>query len=843
MTVEITVTGAVQGIGYRPFVAHLAEQLNLNGTVRNSGGIVKILVTDSRGRIDLFEERLRREVPPGGLVASVTEKVLSSEGASDRESGRDPSAGSVEEARFRITGSSEEAAEELPAFPPDIGICPDCMREIKDPADRRYHYGLISCASCGPRWSILDRLPYDREHTTMGNFTMCPQCAAEYRQGRRRHAQTISCHDCGPQMSLLLRADAGSNGAGTSDLQHTGSVSPEYEEVQNDQQQYAELSGEEGFRQAVSILKNGGILALKGIGGYQFLCSPYRKESVKRLRRMKGREAKPFAVMFPDVDAVRKAAFVSDREEKLLRSAARPIVLLRQRLRTGEITSQLQEQPSAGTAHFTSEVSAESRYIGAFLPTVGIQQLLLDETGPMIVTSANLSGEPIPIDDEKFAGMLFAGGDRPDGIYRHQRRILRPLDDSVAAVVNNHVQLIRRSRGYVPMPVFLRNSLTQKTILAAGGDLKGTCALGRGDRIILSQYLGDLDNYTVMQNYRKTEGDIEKIFCPASPDLIVCDLHPGYYSTRFAKQYAEENRISCLQVQHHQAHAASVMAEHGLISCIGIVFDGTGCGIDRQLWGGEFLYLHGTAFERMGSLSPVKLQGGDLASVNADLAADCFRHWLGREDLLLNPMTGKLLDQNFNTIISTSMGRLFDAVSAMLDICHSNRYEGECAVLLENEAWNQLEQWSDDEEYDNSTGRLSAELVGKIWKKYRDYFAELTVMGEDGNILLDAHAILEALSSMKRDGRSRSELALAFHIAIAEGSAVIAGQLSGRTGERRVCLSGGTFANRLLLTSLELLLKERHLTVYVNEQVPCNDGGVALGQVYLAMLESVAPKS
>lgn len=862
MTVEITVKGAVQGIGYRPFVAALAEQLHMRGNVRNSGGIVKIRVTDTRGRIDLFEDRLRREVPPGGLVVSVSEQILSDAAAP---------------AAFAIVSSSNESSTELPAFPPDIGICSDCMQEMKNPEDRRYRYGLISCASCGPRWSILDCLPYDRDNTSMKMFPMCPSCAAEYRQGRRRHAQTISCHDCGPQMVFYPRSRMA--GSGSDAVPASGrelSALSAYNRAGVTLDAASGATGEQGFQAAVSVLEHGGILALKGTGGYQLLCSPFRNDTVSRLRRMKGREAKPFAVMFPSVDAVRGYAEISEKEQALLESPARPIVLLerkelpvpagKENVRPGHV------EPAgygANLPDFADQVAGESRYVGAFLPSVGIQQLILDETGPLIVTSANLSGEPIPVDDAAFMEQQFADGEEPDGIYTHNRPVRRPLDDSVMAVVNGHLQFIRRSRGYVPMPVFLQEPPGEKlseqwrTVLAAGGDLKSAFAVGRGNRVILSQYLGDLADYSVMNNYRRLEGEMERIFLsqgrepdsPGTPDAVVCDLHPGYLSTRFAKAYAEERHIPCLQVQHHQAHAASVMAEHGLTSCIGVVFDGTGCGTDGQLWGGEFLHLHGAEFERLGSLSPVKLRGGDEVSVSADLSADCFRHWLGRDDLMSDPLNGMLLDRNFHTIMSTSTGRLFDAVSAMLGICHHNEYEGQCAVLLENAAWNALEQGGCCAEGNTgftaewntgSTVAITAEKIYELWGGFDRYFSSLTGKSgdsgmlsedpEDGRPVIDLRWIVSGVLRMQEEGRRREEAALAFHLALARAAAELTGQLADSTGERNICLSGGTFANRLMLTAVEKLLRAGGLHVFVNEQVPCNDGGIALGQAYLAML-------
>ncbi len=786
MRVRITVKGAVQGIGYRPFAAGIAEEMKLSGFVCNDGGIVTLEVSGTRAELDVLEDRLQREVPAGGFVVSVKEEALK-----DAETGQETEEG------FRILESREEGPGELPAFPPDLGICPDCLREMHSRQDRRRHYGLISCTACGPRWSILEKLPYDRGNTTMKEFPLCPVCKDEYRMrgGRRRHAQTVSCHDCGPQMYC--------EGAGA-----------------------GRRYGEEGFEQAVQLLKEGGVLALKGVGGYQLLCRADLRESVARLRRMKGREEKPFAALFPSVSMIRQYAEVSEAERVLLESSARPIVLLHRR-----------REDSAGFAELAENVCGESRYLGAMLPSFGALQLLAERLGPLIVTSANHSGEPIPFRDrdasQRDRSLTFAGGEKPDGRYLHDREILRPLDDSVAAISGEHLQLIRRSRGYVPLPVFLAEKRDARTILAAGADLKAAFAIAGGDRVILSQYLGDLESYAVLRNYRLLEEDMERVL-QAQPEAVVCDLHPGYHSVRLAKEYAREHRIPCLQVQHHQAHAASVMAEYGLNSCIGIVLDGTGFGTDGGLWGGEFLYLYEDTFVRLGNLSVCRMTGGDAVSIRADLAAECYLFamrgtsreaaaaWEQKEH---NPLLVQVLCKERNGIASSSTGRLFDAAASLLGLGRENRYEGECAILLENAAWR---AWG-EKTVDCGSGKFRAALAGCLL-----HFRNLTEPAADGRLLLRSEALISGLLRMRERQYSAEEAALSFHFALAYGATQIAAAISGRIGEKKICLSGGCFANRLLLGVLEQLLIQKGLRVYVNEKVPGNDGGIALGQSYLA---------
>lgn len=904
ISVTIAVRGAVQGIGYRPFAARLAEKYHLKGSVRNSGGIVLLEVMGERRQIDLLEDALRTKTPPGGLVVSVTEMQESHADSESENSGQN----------FRISESSREESDELPAFPPDLGLCPDCEREMLDPRDRRFRYGLISCVSCGPRWSILEELPYDRERTTMRPFSMCPSCRKEYEaeNGRRRHAQTISCHDCGPQMYYVadrkaLRKENSTHQPENPKSGEKTSLVPQSEsgvQKRTHPDECRKIQGEEGFAQAVRVLKEGGILALKGMGGYQLLCSAFCEDSVQRLRRMKGREEKPFAVLFSSVDVIAEYAEISDREREALESSARPIVLLKKKAARdpeavdGKGHKAAEERGTEAKGKEDPElapaVCSESRYLGAFLPSFGVQELLAREAGPLVLTSANRSGEPIPYEEESFAGMEFSGGEEPDGVYLHDRRILRPLDDSVVFVENETLQMIRRSRGYVPMPVFVsgereeageffrnqnelmktavptgasqsgesisgaeammqRKKGTAPVVFAAGGDLKSAFAFAKNDRIILSQYLGDLAGYQAMCNYRAQRQQMGRIL-GAEPDCVVCDLHPGYFSAAMAKEYAKEKNIPVFSVQHHQAHAASVMAEHGLVSCIGIVFDGTGCGTDGQLWGGEFLYLCREDFRRLGSLSDCRMLGGDALSVRADLSADCLRYAVSEETE--NPLVGELLSQENpgRTVISTSMGRLFDAAASLLGFGQENRYEGECAILLEQAAWRAWERREEKEDsaQKNREQKDSAEreqieknLTEKdqkeqVEKKRRKMLAEsllsfqnLVTVSADGRLILSQEALVRGILERSRKGKDPEETALFFHLAISYGAAQIAARLSERTGEKKICLSGGCFANRLLLSSLTALLKQKGLQVYWNEQVPCNDGGIALGQAYL----------
>lgn len=745
MTVFLKVFGIVQGVGYRPFVAGLAEEAGVSGYVRNCGGIVEICVSGKEKQVHGFTKRLRSESPEGAFVLRVEEKQAEEKHFDG----------------FHIVESGEVpvTSTEPPLIPPDLPMCEECSRELDDPVNRRYRYPFISCASCGPRYSIIRALPYDREQTTMREFPMCGVCAEEYKKGRRRHAQTISCHDCGPQ--LLYRGADGT-----------------------------ECGQEEALRLGVRLLKGGAVLALKGIGGYQFVCSPFLPEAVEHLRQLKGREKKPFAVMFPSVESIRNSCEVSPKEEKLLRSAARPIVLLRKK-----------SEP------FCSGVSGDSRFIGAFLPYTGLHQILTKECGPLVATSGNITSEPILVRD----GDLFAM-ESPylDGALYNTRKILNPLDDSVARVFRDTPQLIRRSRGYVPLPVMLE-SRAQRPIFAAGGDLKSCFCLLSGDRAYLSQYFGDLESYGVRKNYCEGLEHMERIF-GIVPATVVCDLHPGYFSSALAVKEAERlGVVKPVRVQHHYAHAASVMAEHRLKSCIGVVFDGTGYGVDGTVWGGEFLLCRGASFERRGRLSCVTLCGGDEAARNAALTADCYRCAAGEKSGSPDfPLVSAAVAKRVNTFECSSMGRLFDAAAAILDIRQTNGYEGECPIALENAA-------------------ASALAKGKEAVPFRFHL----MRDENGCIAADQADFARQLLQAAGNGADRDAAALGFHRAVASLVEEICEKIREETGENHVALSGGVFANLLLLNDCFDRLEKDGFEVYTNQLVPSNDGGISLGQAWI----------
>ncbi|SFB67119.1 carbamoyltransferase HypF [Butyrivibrio sp. YAB3001] len=774
MIANLTVKGAVQGVGYRPFILKKANEYGIKGFVKNIGAAVEILAIGEEAVLIAFSEMINSEYPTGAFILSVDFKELD-------EAAYISLLKSVEihedlrNSDFRIIESSQiDLSKELPVFLPDIGICDDCLSEMLSSKDRRYRYPLISCAVCGPRFSILNKLPYDRDTTTMIDFKMCPTCLSEYKNGRRHHAQTISCFDCGPQILLKYR--------------------------QFTDDSIIELEKEKALNKAITLLSEGKVLGLKGVTGYQMICKP-TNEAAKRLRKVKERENKPFAVMFSDIQEIKRYCFINDKEISLLESSARPIVLLEAKER------------------FPYEVCKESRYIGAFLPSAGIHRLLCDAIGPMIVTSANISDEPIIIDDDIFKQSFFDNikTENVDGFLYHKRRINMTLDDSVMFVTklknDEYIEsFIRRARGFVPLPLFLNDSgHNDNNILAFGGDLKSTFSFAKKDRVITSQYIGDLKGFNNRNNLVKLIDDYRNIFS-FIPNLIICDRHPMYFSVKTAEKYAKDNNIALLKVQHHHAHVLSVMAENSLKSCIGIAFDGTGFGDDEKIWGGEVFYCNGPHYDRKGHLSYVKLCGGDKASKSAKLVKECYYYALSKSSDKVSNIVKAALDNNVNTFETSSVGRLFDAVSALLEIKDENSFEGECAISIENYAWNYHEK----------------DIINLNLKVIRD---------DDNNYLFDQISFFNDIDLAYRSGHySKEAISFSFHNAIANAVVKICDNIRNETSENKVCLSGGVFSNRLLLKMTVDKLRDNGFSVYMNRFVPAGDAGISLGQAYFGML-------
>ncbi len=736
MNYEIIIKGMVQGVGFRPFVYRVARAGGYDGDVRNSGGIVRIRLWDTDEKETLtFVSELKKKKPREAFIDSVeikpVEKTETSTG-------------------FFIVSSDDIRQDELPDIPPDAGVCSRCLSEMRDASNRRYAYPYISCATCGPRYSILHRLPYDRDNTAMSVYDMCSKCEADYNDdknpyARRHYAQTISCNSCGPQP--VLKAG---------DREYTGAFA---------------------VRKACEVIRFGGILAVKGIGGYQFACSPDDTYAVLKLREIKGRDKKPFALLFPDVASIREVARVSLEEERLLKSKERPIVLLEALLKDKSLKF----------------VCGESRNIGAMLPQTGIHELLSSSCGPLVMTSGNVSGEPLAYKDEEFFRHEYDG---IEGVLFYRRQILTPLDDSVTRILGGKLQVLRYARGYVPEKLYLSRRF-KKPLLAFGGDLKASFAMGKGQGLILSQYFGDLESYGVQQNFKEAMNRSLKLFS-FRPEAVACDKHPGYISSRLAGEFAGKLGIPVVGLYHHHSHVASVMAEHGLTHSIGVAMDGTGYGKDGNIWGGEIFYVSGSNADRRAHIDYFRLIGGDAAAKDAQRCLKCLMHEAGFEidDILISTA----LDEHINTYITSSAGRLFDIMAAALEIRSYNTYEGECAIALENAA-----------RYALKHGLTTYALPATS----------------------NPRELLYYMIRAKQKGMDVRELALGFHRALASWIIKECEIIRDDKADTNVCLSGGCFANQVLSEMCRVGLSTRGFHVYMNERVPCNDQGIAVGQAYI----------
>ena len=811
---KITVSGLVQGIGFRPFVAELAEKLELVGQVKNLGGVVEIIIQGNKQAVDTFIHRLNLVSENGELPGCRIDSLVTDE------------VGTEEYNAFRIveSGNTRELRRFLPV---DLPTCDRCVAEMHDPNNRRYRYPFISCTACGPRFSIQKAVPYDRETITMDDFPMCDACYEEYTQkgNIRRHAQTIACKDCGPVLKYVLSEESADRGG----------VSRGYVEVVDQQQ---------AISQAITALKAGKIGAIKDIGGFHFAFSPWDSEAALRLREFKNRDRKPFAVMFLNIDLIKEFCEVSLEEERLLNSSARPIVLLKKK------------------KDFVPEICGESDRIGALLPCNPLQIMLLEETGPLVMTSGNRGGEPIIISDEE---MVLHLGNGIDFMLTHNREILTPLDDSIYQVVEvpagktqmgeaqaggsrGYVQLLRRARGLVPEPITMKRSV-EKDTFAAGGDLKASFALGRDNLVYMSQYFGDLDDVRCMESRRRGRKRMEHLL-DIHPEKSVCDMHPGYLSVQEETQENMHNEPGINKIQHHHAHIASVIAEHGLEGkVLGVAWDGTGYGTDGTIWGSEFLLCEENEMTRAGHFSTVKLLGGDASAKQADMTLFCYMLEAREQGLevasffedfakanadaertvLWNYKVQEAAwKQNINTAYSSSMGRLFDAAAALLDICHYNSYEGECAIQLEQAAHLGKKAWENEHFDHNSKDNIGNILQVECCK------TDGIWQGNGVKLLVDMYRL--------KDRYSKEILAYFFHRALAAAIVELTEQICREqelSGQRinQIVLSGGSFLNRILTSNVLSELREKGKSVYINEKVPCGDGGIALGQMYLASYE------
>lgn len=734
---NIKVLGIVQGVGFRPFVKNLADSHNLRGTVANKGSYVEIYAQGSENDLKNFLAALRSKAPERSAILNVQTNELPDKNFVD----------------FQIIESEHESGDIFVS--PDIAICDKCAAELFDPNNRRYLHPFINCTACGARLTIMKNMPYDRERTSMSEFPMCDACAEEYfnPNSRRYDAQPICCNDCGCEVYLL-----GKN-----------------------------LRGHDAIKFTRKILADGGIVAIKGIGGFHLACDASNFDAVNRLRNSKTRPTKPFAVMFKDIAAVERECILTAAQIPFLDSPQKPIVLLPKKI--GSIAA---------------NVAPNINKLGVMLPYTPLHMLIFNFPNNLItyfpnslvMTSGNPSGVPITIDDDDAAKNF----DFCDAILSHNRKILLRADDSVMDFIENRPSMIRRSRGYAPLPIFY-DGAKKKSVLAIGGELKNTFCLAKNNLLYASPYIGDIGN---LQTVEVLESSIRRMsdLLEIQPEIIACDLHPRYQTTKLSEKLSAELKIPLIKVQHHYAHVLSCLAENNFRGeVIGVAFDGTGYGDDGTIWGGEFFICDFSGYERVANVKKFKQAGGDKS------ARECWRIALSfmnldvaRELELASDaeLDGQrfLLDKNINCVTSTSVGRLFDAVAAILGICKVSTYEGEAAMRLQACA-----ERSD--------------------KSFRADF-------------MDTDEILFEIIKRRLAGENIYDLARLFHKGLAEWTSETIFELSGGSGIKTVALSGGVFQNSLLVGLLSEKLRRRGLKVLRHELIPANDGGICIGQTIYA---------
>ncbi len=805
--VHIHVTGIVQGVGMRPFVYREAMAHGICGWVLNAGDGVHIEAHACAEAVDGFVAALSEHAPAAARVEHVEVVDLAANGWD-----------AANEEGFRIVASQNQTAHTT-LVSPDIATCDDCLRELFDPADRRYHYPFINCTNCGPRFTIIRSLPYDRAATSMDCFPMCPKCAAEYADplDRRFHAQPDACFDCGPHI-MWREASVGDEPGEAAASLAVGTTRETSDAI---------------IDRCVELLAVGGIVAIKGLGGFHLSCDASNEQAVAELRRRKRRSNKPLAVMVRSLADVERLCHISDVERDLLAGSIRPIVLLRRRAvcESGDSPDALALAPSV--AHDLPE-------LGVMLPYTPLQHLLLAAAEAcgmhaLVMTSGNLSEEPIETDDDLAWEHLVAAG-IADALLGNDRAILSRYDDSVVRVVDGAVMPVRRARGYAPQPLPLPAlDGTPSCVLACGPQQKATIALTReganGEATcFVSQHIGDVENGGTFDAWNAARTRLEDLF-DLAPAALACDVHPSYLSSQWAREQARKCNLPLVEVQHHHAHIASVMAEAiaaGQLTTdarvLGIAFDGTGAGTDGTIWGGEFLVASLGGFERAAHLRTWALPGG-AASVR-DARRNAFAllselgllehpgaaRLLGSLDEQTRSVTATMIEHGINSPRTSSMGRLFDAAAAILGICDKATYEGEPAIELEAAAWPAL---------GGKTVRLDGNHAGVF-------------TSADDSPILDPQPLIESLLNGIEAGTPADRLALEFHIAITHATTHIACEICNRENLDTVALSGGVFMNRLLLQLLTRNLKDAGLTVLIPQTVPVNDGCIAYGQAAIA---------
>ncbi len=744
---EITITGIVQGVGFRPFIHRLAQKHGIAGTVHNFTGGVVIEAEGQPEAVAAFIGDLPREKPPIARIDDITVVEL-------------PALGDAE---FVITPSREAAGGTI-LLSPDVAMCDDCLRELFDPDDRRYRYPFINCTNCGPRFTIIQSVPYDRPNTTMRPFSMCRHCQAEYDDigDRRYHAQPNACPVCGPEVELIFGDER--------------------------------CSADEAIEQAIELLAAGKIVAIKGLGGFHLACDATSQDAVQELRRRKGREEKPLAIMSTSLEEMESYCHLTEEAQELLTGAIRPIVLLKKR-----------------TSVIAPSVAPDSKYYGVMTPYTPLHHLLLadDRLPALVMTSGNLSEEPLATQNDEARGRL---AHIADGFLLHDREIEIGCDDSVVRPTKLGPIVMRRARGYVPFPVTLKRDLGR--VLAVGGHLKNTFCLTDGRNAFLSQHIGDLEDANTLDYFQWCVDHLQDVL-RVEPELIAHDLHPDYLSSHYAQRLAEERGLDAVAVQHHHAHIAACMAEHAAVGpVLGIACDGTGYGADGTVWGCEILLSDYDDYTRAAHLEYVPLPGGEQAIKEPWRVAAVYLHRQGLLDADIDfchnldrprwRLLEQMIEKNINCPSASSAGRLFSAVSALVGLRSVDAYEGQSAMMLEAAA-------------------TDAEGV---------YSYEITE--SDGMLVMSPGLMFVEIVADLEAGKDTGEISVRFHntfVAMVGDAAV---RVAKKTGIKQIAMSGGTFQNELVLHGLPQRLTEVGLEVLIHQETPPNDGGLALGQAVVA---------
>lgn len=766
---SVKVQGVVQGVGFRPFVYRLAEEFSLTGSVRNTGKGVLINLVCTTIELSDFIRSLKKHHLPLAKISSLTWKLLPQTKHFDI---------------FSIEDSSVIDSQLTTQIPPDSAICHDCLLELTDPANRRHNYPFINCTNCGPRFSIIESLPYDRPNTSMKSFPLCEQCTTEYHdpKNRRFHAQPIGCWTCGPSLSWHTRH---------------GNM----------------IKSKNHIAAAIKTLQQGKIVAIKGLGGFHLAVDATKHTAISRLRQRKGRKSKPLAIMVRDLKTAHKFSKINKSEEKLLCSNRAPIVLLKKKAPTV-----LPENLAPAVAE-----------IGIMLPYTPLHHLLFsNDITALVMTSGNQTGEPICIDNDD---ALFKLNGIADFFLLHDRDIVTRLDDSLLRFAAGKARILRRSRGYIPEPILIQKN--SESLLACGASEKNTFCLTKGQHAIVSQHIGELNTPTSLDFYKESLDHLIKIH-KISPKAVCYDLHPDYLSSRYGKNLPMPGSA----IQHHHAHAAAVMGEHAIKGpVISVIFDGTGLGPDRTIWGGEILYTTDNSYERLAHIAQMLLPSGDGAAKKPWMMAQGMLWKISNNTAICEKLIARhfpeisnsessfllqMLSKNINCPKTSSCGRLFDGVAALIGQRMINEYEGQAAMELEALAW----------------AAIGNQEPIHIIKNTKGYQCKVNIKGSTQ--LLDITSLIQAIISDKKRGIAKEIIALKFHIWLISIVVKILWTIRQELGQLPIILAGGCMQNRLLLEGLYALLNEHNFTVFAGEKIPMNDAGISFGQAVIGGSRNVS---